>query len=1056
MASKHLQPIRIERNEIDFSKKQTPVLDSTDAVQASQTIDNVRNNFVVAVDHVSTPAVKKSTTVSADAMRTARSTVLDGWKLTENRQNQLRIPSEVQFNDSEIIPVKDNGSSLSDTRSSTFSGGQINVQGLSSKTNRTPSITSKDEFRMTDRRRISRLLPKKKHRQPNSPPLLQPPGEIQQPTLRINGAESTKHGPYVVDALGDSTFMLNRVSQTTDSSTKQTIENIYAMQKKTPLLLSNGPIVIERPQKLRLLPASPRSVSIYTVHNRLENGQHVGVVHPMERAMSNESENDDAVFQNRNQFMTSSLRETATHGRRVRRITSRRQLRHSMSEMGYGKLQSYRKLELIGEGTYATVYKGYSMLLEKMVALKEIRMEKTEGAPCTAIREISLLRYLRHANIVTLHDVVFTENSLTLVFEYVGQDLRNYMESYKNRLPLKTVKLFMFQIFRALEFCHASRILHRDLKPQNLLITKNQELKLADFGLARAKSIPTKTYSSEVATLWYRPPDVLLGDRNYSGHIDIWGAGCIFYEMVTGRTPFSGESKESQIKIIFQKLGIPPEAYWPGLRQNEKFQQLVLSPDIEQITSVSSSISPSGTKRSAEEIQVFTNHLRDTFTERVNRLDRTGIDLLTNCLHLLGSRRITAAGALVHPYFDGILPKGVQVQDLSPEQSVLVSHEEVTRAGMYRYKMESGQMNFSQQKKIATSMEDVRVVTQPTQSEVYRKVNSFQRPSKAMSRSMMNVFPLENSDLIQANGTRRTHEFLQANYDGQISNGLPDSVLGAQTIKKHTSPGAQSRSDQSSVSRLNGRHVKFEVVGCDFSANAKVVAFHQPCEQNATQESKTYHIETRETLPVTNHNHLSTADSSTSSQPLTSAQRPGTPIQIVREHDRSVKVSRSISGTPTQVRSLSSKTLLPSTKMKSHSINWKSPSKSSIMIINGNTLPREPDFVENPDPPLLLDRIEPNGFTRSHSPIMVTIERSYEPTKYPNSGVFGTNNRGPTKKIPFNLNNQTPAYVRIKDTNECKQASVANSVDSDRLTSTDDSTNVSFDGAIEMLDRICQ
>ncbi|TPP62396.1 Cyclin dependent kinase 5 [Fasciola gigantica] len=608
-----------------------------------------------------------------------------------------------------VIPVQDNGSSLSDTRSSTFSGGQINVQGLSSKTNRTPSITSKDEFRMTDRRRISRLLPKKKHRQPSSPALLQLPGEIQQPTLRMNGVESTKHGPYVLDALGDSTFMLNRVSQTKDSFTKQTMENIYAMQKKTPLSLSNGPIVIERPQKLRLLPASPRSVSVYTVHNRLENGQHIGVVHPMECAMSNESENDETVFQNRNQFMTSSLRETATHGRRVRRITSRRQLRHSMSEMGYGKLQSYRKLELIGE----------------------------------------------------------------------GQDLRNYMESYKNRLPLKTVKLFMFQIFRALEFCHASRILHRDLKPQNLLITKNQELKLADFG-------------------------------------------------------------------------IPPEAYWPGLRQNEKFQQLVLSPDTEQITSVSSSISPSGTMGNAEEIQVFTNHLRNTFTERVNRLDRTGIDLLTNCLHLLGSRRITAAGALVHPYFDGILPKGVRVQDLSPEQSVLVSHEEITRAGTYRYKMESGQKNFSQQKKIATSMEDVRVGTQPTQSEVYQKVNSFQRPSKAMSRSMVNVFPLANSDLMQANGTRRNHEIMQ-----------------------------------------------------------------------------------------------------------------------------------SISGTPTQVRSLSSKALLPSTKMKSHSINWKSSSKGSVMIINGKALPREPDFVENPDPALLLDRIKPNGFARSHSPIMVTIERSCEPGKTP-------------------------------------------------------------------------
>uniref|UniRef100_A0A8C0J3X3 Cyclin dependent kinase 16 n=1 Tax=Chelonoidis abingdonii TaxID=106734 RepID=A0A8C0J3X3_CHEAB len=234
---------------------------------------------------------------------------------------------------------------------------------------------------------------------------------------------------------------------------------------------------------------------------------------------------------------------------------SRRLRRVSLSEIGFGKLETYVKLDKLGEGTYATVYKGKSKLTDNLVALKEIRLEHEEGAPCTAIREVSLLKDLKHANIVTLHDIIHTEKSLTLVFEYLDKDLKQYLDDCGNLINMHNVKLFLFQLLRGLAYCHRQKVLHRDLKPQNLLINERGELKLADFGLARAKSIPTKTYSNEVVTLWYRPPDILLGSTEYSTQIDMWGVGCIFYEMSTGRPLFPGSTVEEQLHFIFRILG---------------------------------------------------------------------------------------------------------------------------------------------------------------------------------------------------------------------------------------------------------------------------------------------------------------------------------------------------------------------------------------------------------------------------------------------------------------------------------------------------------------------
>merc|ERR1712023_159462 len=203
---------------------------------------------------------------------------------------------------------------------------------------------------------------------------------------------------------------------------------------------------------------------------------------------------------------------------------------------------------------------------------KKIRLEaEDEGIPSTAIREISILKELQHPNIVRLHDVIHTEKKLTLVFEYLDQDLKKFLDS-SDGLDAFTIKSLLFQLIRGVGFCHDRRVLHRDLKPQNLLINKDGDLKLADFGLARAFGIPVRSYTHEVVTLWYRAPDVLTGSRKYSTPVDLWSVGCIFGEMASSRPLFPGTSDHDQLMRIFKVLGTPNEESWPTMADPPEYK----------------------------------------------------------------------------------------------------------------------------------------------------------------------------------------------------------------------------------------------------------------------------------------------------------------------------------------------------------------------------------------------------------------------------------------------------------------------------------------------------
>ena len=287
-------------------------------------------------------------------------------------------------------------------------------------------------------------------------------------------------------------------------------------------------------------------------------------------------------------------------------------------------MENYEKIEKIGEGTYGVVYKARSIRDNLTVALKRIRLDQDEeGVPSTAIREISLLKELRHENIVSLLEVIHQETKLYLVFEYLDLDLKKHMDSSPHiSNDRMVIKGYVYQICAGIAFCHAHRVLHRDLKPQNLLIDKSTNvLKLADFGLARAFGIPVRVYTHEVVTLWYRAPEILLGVRHYSTPVDVWSIGCIMAEMINHAPLFPGDSEIDELFKIFRLLGTPTPETWPDIDQLPDYQE------------------------------GFPKWSAKPWEDLCPNLDEQGVDLLMKMLQYVPERRISAKEALQHPWF---------------------------------------------------------------------------------------------------------------------------------------------------------------------------------------------------------------------------------------------------------------------------------------------------------------------------------------------------------------------------------------------------------------------
>ncbi|XP_010255942.1 PREDICTED: cyclin-dependent kinase D-1-like [Nelumbo nucifera] len=226
----------------------------------------------------------------------------------------------------------------------------------------------------------------------------------------------------------------------------------------------------------------------------------------------------------------------------------------------------YLKREVLGKGTYGVVYKAIDTKTGQTVAVKKIRLGKYgEGIDFTALREIKLLKELKDPNIIELIDAFPHKGSLHLVFEFMESDLEAVIRDRNIVLSPADIKSYLQMTLKGLAYCQQKWVLHRDMKPNNLLIGADGQLKLADFGLARIFGSPDRKFTHQVFARWYRAPELLFGARQYGSGVDVWGAACIFAELLLRRPFLQGSSDIDQLGKIFAAFGTPRPSQWPDM-----------------------------------------------------------------------------------------------------------------------------------------------------------------------------------------------------------------------------------------------------------------------------------------------------------------------------------------------------------------------------------------------------------------------------------------------------------------------------------------------------------
>ncbi|NXP26135.1 CDKL1 protein, partial [Scytalopus superciliaris] len=288
-------------------------------------------------------------------------------------------------------------------------------------------------------------------------------------------------------------------------------------------------------------------------------------------------------------------------------------------------MERYERLGKVGEGSYGVVFKCRNKETGQIVAIKKfLESEEDPVIRKIALREIGMLKQLKHPNLVNLLEVFRRKRKLHLVFEYCDHTVLHELDKHPRGVPEYLVKSITWQTLQAVNFCHKHNCIHRDVKPENILITKHSVIKLCDFGFARILTGPSDYYTDYVATRWYRSPELLVGDTQYGPPVDVWAIGCVFAELLSGVPLWPGKSDVDQLYLIRRTLGDLIPRHQQVFSTNQFFSGVRI-PDPE-------SMEPLETK--------FPN------------ISSSALSLMKGCLQMDPAERQTCEQLLQHPYFD--------------------------------------------------------------------------------------------------------------------------------------------------------------------------------------------------------------------------------------------------------------------------------------------------------------------------------------------------------------------------------------------------------------------
>eukprot|EP00071_Canis_lupus_P035638 XP_022269195.1 cyclin-dependent kinase-like 2 isoform X3 [Canis lupus familiaris] len=287
-------------------------------------------------------------------------------------------------------------------------------------------------------------------------------------------------------------------------------------------------------------------------------------------------------------------------------------------------MEKYENLGLVGEGSYGMVMKCRNKDSGRIVAIKKfLESDDDKTVKKIAMREIKLLKQLRHENLVNLLEVCKKKKRWYLVFEFVDHTILDDLELFPNGLDYQLVQKYLFQIINGIGFCHSHNIIHRDIKPENILVSQSGVVKLCDFGFARTLAAPGEIYTDYVATRWYRAPELLVGDVKYGKAVDVWAIGCLVTEMLMGEPLFPGDSDIDQLYHIMMCLGNLIPRHQELFYKNPMFAGVRL-PEIKEI---------------------------EPLERRYPKLSEVVIDLAKKCLHIDPDKRPFCAELLHHDFF---------------------------------------------------------------------------------------------------------------------------------------------------------------------------------------------------------------------------------------------------------------------------------------------------------------------------------------------------------------------------------------------------------------------